>query len=666
MKLENFNNDTTVVIGDMTEKKFGIIANDKMFSILSDKIYSDKIKAPIRELATNAYDAHLAVGKENIPFEVHLPCNEEPYFSVRDFGEGLDAKQIEELYTTYGWSDKSNSNKYVGCMGLGSKSPFAYTDSFELISIKNGMKYIYRCYMEQGIPHVMKFEEYNSDEPSGLLVKFNVKTNDYYDFRNKAIEVYRWFDVIPKFVGKNNDVEINPKYEKIDNVIIDCPSAQGGVVMGNVYYRGWDFLDNYIQSKNINNPQIKRIHNNIHRLILCVDIGMFDISVSRESIAITEKNGKTAYDILVHWQEKRQKEFDDYVNSLHGNLMEQYVFASAKNRFFIDFDKWIESKWIMDFSVGKTTFLRSEIDIRNKYSRHTLNTTFCFPSRFYKLENTKVIFSPVCRRKYIGYVIDNKVPMFVTSEQSIYDKLIEYGFESIHLDDYKYKSDINSTDIRLKMVYNQKNYKYKLIETNDRVADVITKHKVLYYVPFLHNNPLGKTHESLNSVWLCVLMRYFKHRIYIITGKDIEKIKKCPHCYNVLDMVNNIFNTRHGLINSMKRKIGFDFNQSWTDFFLKIRLDNILMPEKIKQINNEYLEYQANKSNSCLTFAERVIYDLMSYNDIHPHKYDLIEYVRKTYPLVEGAFDYNGVKQGLLNEVQNYIYMKEKELKGNK
>ena len=666
MKLENFNNDTTVVIGDMTEKKFGIIANDKMFSILSDKIYSDKIKAPIRELATNAYDAHVAAGRGDIPFEVHLPCTAEPYFYVRDFGEGLDSKQIEELYTTYGWSDKSTSNKYVGCMGLGSKSPFAYTDAFELVSIKNQVKYIYRCYMEQGIPHVMKFEEYNSDEPSGLLVKFNVKAENYYDFVNKSVEVYRWFDTIPKFVGAKNDIEINPKYNKIDGVIVDCPSASGGVVMGNVYYRGWDFLDNYIYNKKIDDAQFKKIHSNIHRLILCADIGDFDISVSRESIAMTEKNGKLAYEILMRWQEKQQKEFDDFVGSLQGNLTEQYTAAKEKARFYVDFEKWIEAKWIMDFSTGRTAFLRPENQITHKYSRHALNNAFCFPARFNKLGDAKVVLSSVCRKRYIGYVVDNKMSMFVTTEQVIYDKLIEYGLEGINLDNYNHKSDISQVDIRLKMILNNQGYKYKLFNTNYRVEDVIAKNKALYYVPFLYGKPIGVPHRLLNSNWLNVLLRCFKHRIYAVSGKSIEKIKKHPHCYNVLDMVNNIFNTRHELINSMKRKTDFSYPQSWTDFLLKVNLDESLMPKNIKQVRKEFLEYQKNKAGFIMTFAEHIIQDLIVYNEIHQDQYDLIEYLKKTYPLVEGAMDYSGIKYGLLNEVQNYIKMKEKELKGNK
>jgi len=86
---------TEVFECDENEKKFNIIANDKMFKILSSKIYANKILAPIRELSTNAYDAHVECGKKEIPFEVHVPSSKEKYFSVRDFGKGLFPKEVE-------------------------------------------------------------------------------------------------------------------------------------------------------------------------------------------------------------------------------------------------------------------------------------------------------------------------------------------------------------------------------------------------------------------------------------------------------------------------------------------------------------------------------------------------------------------------------------------
>ena len=123
--------------GIKSANQFSISQNAKMYKILSDSLYSDKIMAVIRELSTNAYDAHIAAKNKN-SFKVTLPTQTNPSFKVRDFGTGLSQTDMEELYTTYGASNKNDSNDFVGCLGLGSKSPFAYTKSFSSVSFYNG------------------------------------------------------------------------------------------------------------------------------------------------------------------------------------------------------------------------------------------------------------------------------------------------------------------------------------------------------------------------------------------------------------------------------------------------------------------------------------------------------------------------------------------------
>jgi HSP90 family molecular chaperone len=128
--------------GIKNESGFTIAQTSKMFKILSDSLYSDKVMAVIRELSTNAYDSHIASGNKN-PFKVILPSAAKPNFVVRDYGTGLSQRDMESLYTTYGASNKNDSNDFVGCLGLGSKSPFAYTKSFTTSSYFNGQKYTY-------------------------------------------------------------------------------------------------------------------------------------------------------------------------------------------------------------------------------------------------------------------------------------------------------------------------------------------------------------------------------------------------------------------------------------------------------------------------------------------------------------------------------------------
>ena len=87
MKLQS---ETNVIerSGNFEESNYTIEATPTAFSILSDQLYSNKIRAVIRELSTNAYDSHVDAGNGDKPFEVHLPSNMEPTFSVRDYGTG--------------------------------------------------------------------------------------------------------------------------------------------------------------------------------------------------------------------------------------------------------------------------------------------------------------------------------------------------------------------------------------------------------------------------------------------------------------------------------------------------------------------------------------------------------------------------------------------------
>ena len=50
-----------------------IESNEVMFDILSNKLYQYKIRAVLRELSTNAYDAHVVAGIPEIPFKIELP-----------------------------------------------------------------------------------------------------------------------------------------------------------------------------------------------------------------------------------------------------------------------------------------------------------------------------------------------------------------------------------------------------------------------------------------------------------------------------------------------------------------------------------------------------------------------------------------------------------------
>ena len=177
---------------------FSIKASGKAFRILSDGLYSNKPRAIIRELCCNAYDSHVAAGKAGDPFIVHLPTLTEPHLTVKDFGTGLSHDKVLKLYTTYFESTKTDSNDFIGALGLGSKSPFSYTDQFTVKSIYDGVKRTYSAYIGQdGTPTIALLNEEPVDQPPGLSVTLSVKPADAKTFITEAWSLFRFFPVRP-------------------------------------------------------------------------------------------------------------------------------------------------------------------------------------------------------------------------------------------------------------------------------------------------------------------------------------------------------------------------------------------------------------------------------------------------------------------------------------
>lgn len=190
-------------------KQFSIEATPKAFQILSSSIYTDKPLAVIRELSCNAYDAQVEAGTSDRPFEVHLPNHFEPFFSIRDYGTGLSDEDITGLYSTYFKSTKTNSNDVIGCMGLGSKSPFAYVDQFTVTSYFNGKKGVFMVFMDDdGTPSIMLTESTPTDEENGIMIHMMANQSDFSTFADRARRFYHRFPVHPIITG-NSSVDLS-------------------------------------------------------------------------------------------------------------------------------------------------------------------------------------------------------------------------------------------------------------------------------------------------------------------------------------------------------------------------------------------------------------------------------------------------------------------------
>ena len=241
--------ESTIVVqssGVQSEAFFNV--KDKnvghIFSILRNKLYSNKQLAIIREYCTNAFDAHVEAGIATRPIEVSFPTAFKNSLTIRDFGYGLSEDDVYNVFASYGESTKRGTNDQVGMMGLGSKSAFCYVNDFTITSYHNGTKSVYLAYIDEtNVGKVSKITEEPTSE-TGLAIDVVVKTIDLQAFRDVAGSFLCEFDpkpivlnddrVMQAFQNKRNDsVIIKSEYYEITRQWYSTTSV---VRMGNVSY----------------------------------------------------------------------------------------------------------------------------------------------------------------------------------------------------------------------------------------------------------------------------------------------------------------------------------------------------------------------------------------------------------------------------------------------
>ncbi len=228
--------EKTLIIGGAAEViPMTINQSAKGFRALMSGLYSDPIQSIIREISTNAYDAHVEAGITARPFLVHLPTQADRRFRVRDYGRGIKHDAMRRIYTSVLSSTKDGDNTQVGAWGLGSKSPLAYVDSF-IVTTYSGTET--RSYLvatgTDGSPQLICYDPEPSTEESGVEVIIDVSPNDVTTFHKKAAFVYRGFPVTPEGItlpakaeesiasGRNRIEKINNYSEKRLNILQGC------------------------------------------------------------------------------------------------------------------------------------------------------------------------------------------------------------------------------------------------------------------------------------------------------------------------------------------------------------------------------------------------------------------------------------------------------------
>lgn len=307
---------TSTITGEKVGMSIDKNALAHIMSVLTD-LYSDPELAIIREYSTNAYDAHVEAGIVE-PIRVTLPSPLAPFFRVRDFGYGLNAEDIREIYSRYGASSKRESNDMVGMLGLGCKSALTYTDQFTLTGIKDGIcTQVSISRDADGGGSMTIVDQYSTDEPSGVEIVVPVRAHN--SLENKAASFFSFWEKGTVLV---NGVEP----DRVDGIwvtpnLLYTTGAYGRdyVVMGNVAYP--------FDSKSVS-------YDNTWSVVAFVNIGDVHFTPSRETLQMTDKTKATLENINTELEEHRHDalvKFIDEATSKHEAIERMFQVSGLNN-----------------------------------------------------------------------------------------------------------------------------------------------------------------------------------------------------------------------------------------------------------------------------------------------------------------------------------------------
>jgi hypothetical protein len=683
--------------------EFRIRNSAKAFNILSSGLYANKIRAIIRELSCNAVDSHIAAGMATTPFDVHIPNTLEPWFSIRDYGTGLTHEQVTNIYTTYFESTKTNSNDFIGALGLGSKSPFSYTDNFTVTAVKDGRKGIYTAFInEHGVPSIALMAESETKDPNGVEVKFAVNERwDFNKFIDEARVVYTHFKLRPVIHGCNQFNFTDPVYK--DKDIIPGVHSVGNrsnsiAIMGNIAYP-------------IDIPNSESVLGNLRSLLNCglvmeFNIGELDFQASREGLSyipttidaiknkLEQLNNQLAITIAKEADKiKNLWDRSDYLQSrINETLWQAAVIKYVTDTKFVFFDHNssykqftpvtlkcadLESKYnikIRAFTISKGTVKTPNIKVDNIYNSNTK-----VHEETWRVATTKATYFVVTDTRRGAFERAKQHWRTHSSNQSHYvnnvyviepaDKTREMNISAFMRSIHNPSQVINASNLTQKTKAARSFGKASILKLevreksrrNDTVAwansgtlDDYDDNETYYYIQMNHWTPVGVPYSDL-YIWYndMRMSGVYDDEIYGVRKNDIDAVKNKPNWIELNGHVKNVLN-KTDMTNVMGLvKESIDYKS-----FFKYINGNLNTNSPYYKMYAEFKDVQDGDS-----YKRQYLTTLMGKYDVQVGKTDptkLIEQykekvvqLKKRYPLIN-SLSYYGVN---VSDVVDYINM---------
>ncbi len=320
----------TILGNGSKSKAFSITASPKVFKILSSDLYTNKIRAVVRELITNMIDAHALNGNPE-KFIIQVPGRLDPRFVCRDFGPGMSDFDIQGddnspgLYNSYFSSSKAESNDFIGGFGLGSKSPFSYTDTFSITSYHKGEIRGYVAYMDGDGPQIKPtfVKEMGPDDKTGIEIVVPVEEKDFRNFAYEVSYIMRPFKDLAIINGLDREIDYFPDFDDYYGVNPEryWPD-RGGLyaIYGGIVYP----IDGVIRDRNW-----LSIRNEVNYIKF--PMGSLDIAPSREALSLDDRTRKN---IIERVKELSEKAFNEDVKRFKESTSPRHTYRELMKMWY--------------------------------------------------------------------------------------------------------------------------------------------------------------------------------------------------------------------------------------------------------------------------------------------------------------------------------------------
>lgn len=331
-----------------------------LMSVLTN-LYSNKTLAIVREYSTNALDSHIESGNTD-PIQVTTPTDFQPYFTVRDFGVGMDAETIRNVYSRYGASTKRGTNSQNGMLGLGSKSALTYTSQFNITGVKDGIKtYVVVSRSADGSGVMKIISQSNTTEPNGVTISIPVTNRR--DIENVAHGFFRFWK--PGTVLLNGKDPSALEGLQLGRFTVTDQINGDHIVMGNVAYPL---------------PADNRIFKTAHSrtsVVAYVDMGEVNFTPSRESLHMTSLTKATLDNLRIEFGNLVRAHIEEKIDKApsHAEAVKNYfeiqktnlsVYASSIKYKGEEIPYSTSFTWLYNLGMG-TTYSAHHIEFKKMF-----------------------------------------------------------------------------------------------------------------------------------------------------------------------------------------------------------------------------------------------------------------------------------------------------------